>query len=191
MGTVHALHPHRLLHPDLGLKSISVRSYHPCYSRLRSERHVVAVRTFPSIPMSWQILNIKRFYRDYSTKSTIQNRNFAQNPFHFTHRKSRPCTPTEMRLRRDNLQVTKLSLPLCGELAVSPSPPTTMSWGHAFDLKDPERRTRGKLILKIKINILKPAMVKKSRIVARLDKSQPVAATGVAPSFNCLSQKFS
>ena len=35
------------------------------------------------------------------TKSAIQNRNFAQNPFHRTHGKSRPSTPTEMRLRRD------------------------------------------------------------------------------------------
>ena len=80
MGTVHALHPHRLLHTDLGLKTASVRSYHPCYSRLRSERHVVAVRTFPSIPMSCQILILKIFYREYFTKSAIQNRNFAQNP---------------------------------------------------------------------------------------------------------------
>ena len=80
MGTVHALHPHRLLHPDLGLKTTCVATYHPCYSRLRSERHVVAVRTFPSIRFSCQILILKIFYREGSTKSAIQNRNFAQNP---------------------------------------------------------------------------------------------------------------
>ena len=79
----------------------SFRSYHPCYSRLRSERRVVAVRTFPSIPRSCRILFFKIFYRDYFTKSAIQYRNFAQHPFHVTHGKSRPRTPTEMRLRRD------------------------------------------------------------------------------------------